>query len=468
MKNKIKLFGIITLIVAIGFSMTVCKNDTTNGDDPNNPNGDNPSNPIPTVSDLAGDITITPSGTVTTGTLLSAVYNGTETIRYQWNRNGTVINGATGSTYAPSQAGSYTVTVSAEGYNSKTSAVVTVIDGLNLAGSITITPGGTVITGTTLTGIYSGAEDVIITCRWNRNGIPISGENNATYTPTQVGNYTVTVSAAGYNSKTSAAVVVVLPDLGGNISITPNTGVNPGTMLAVTYSGSETVSYQWNRNDTAINGATSNTYTPAQTGSYTVTVSAADYSSKTSDPVAVLFNLAGNVTITPNTGVFIGTALTATYSGSESVSYQWNRNGIAISGANVSRYHTPTVAGSYTVTISAANYHSMTSDAVTVDSGTLNVTFTGPSQKVISINRTVANNLSKSADGSITLTINESFDRYEWYVGTNNVANGNSVTLLASNSAFITGQNWITVVVYTGTGANAIPYSGEFFVNISE
>jgi len=101
-------------------------------------------------------------------------------------------------------------------------------------------------------------------------------------------------------------------------------------------------------------------------------------------------------------------------------------------------------------------------------SGVINVPFTGPTEKIISITRDITNNLSKSNGGAIALTINESFDRYEWFAGTTHVASGNNVTLQASNMAFTPGINWITAVVYTGTGASAIPWSGEFFVYISE
>jgi len=543
MKKTARLFSIIAFITVILYTMAAC-------DDGTEPGGGNPGTTVPTVPtvpNLPGTITITPNTDIYIGMTLIAEYSGIENVSYQWNRNGNPINSTTTTTYTTTEAGQYTVTVSAANYKSKTSAAVTVINGLNLAGNISITPSGTVITGTTLTGIYTGTEDVIITCQWNKNGIPINNETNATYIPTQEGSYTITVGAAGYNSKTSAPVIVVLPDLSGTINITPNTVVAPGMTLTAVYSGAEPVSYQWNRNETAISGATSGTYTPLQTGSYTVTVSAvgynsltsapvtvaipdlsgtititpdtgvtpgttltavyngaenvsyqwdrngtsisgavggtytpaqvgnytvtvsaANYNDKTSDPVAVLLNLSGDITITPNTGVYVGTTLTASYSGgSEIVSYQWNRNGNVINGAT-SATHTPTHAGSYTVTISAVNCYNKTSDAITVDSGTINVTFTGPSQKVISINRNITNNLSKNADGAITLTINESFDRYEWLVGTRNLASGNSVTLQASDSAFVIGNNWITIVVYTGTGANAIPWSGEFFVYISE
>jgi hypothetical protein len=74
--------------------------------------------------------------------------------------------------------------------------------------------------------------------------------------------------------------------------------------------------------------------------------------------------LSGNITISPNSGATTGTQLTANYTGSESVTYQWQKDGVNI-GTNSSTF-TPTEAGSYTVTVSAAGYTSKTSTAVTV------------------------------------------------------------------------------------------------------
>ena len=76
--------------------------------------------------DLTGTISITPGGVVTTGTELTAAYSGSETVTYQWYKNGIAISGAIEIAYTPSEAGSYTATVSAAGYTSKTSATVTV------------------------------------------------------------------------------------------------------------------------------------------------------------------------------------------------------------------------------------------------------------------------------------------------------------------------------------------------------
>jgi hypothetical protein len=78
------------------------------------------------------------------------------------------------------------------------------------------------------------------------------------------------------------------PALSGAITISPSSGVTTDTQLTATYSGSESgVTYQWSKGGTAIPDASNTTYTAYEVGSYTVTVSAAGYQSKTSDAVTV-------------------------------------------------------------------------------------------------------------------------------------------------------------------------------------
>ena len=156
----------------------------------------------------------------------------------------------------------------------------------DLNGTVTISPTANVYIGDELTAAYSGSEKV--TWQWKKGETAINGATSAKYTPTEAGNYTVTASAAGYNSKTSAAVEVkAIQNLSGNVTITPNADVFTGDELAAAYSGTETVTWQWNKGGTAINGATSNKYKPTEAGSYTVTASAKGYNSKTSDAVVV-------------------------------------------------------------------------------------------------------------------------------------------------------------------------------------
>jgi len=103
-KNLFMHFGMIVFVV---LSMTGCPTEDESVVVPTGP------------KTLSGTISISPSSGVTVGNQLTAVYSGTETVTYQWSRGGTTVPGATARTYSPSTTGSYTVTVSAAGYESK-------------------------------------------------------------------------------------------------------------------------------------------------------------------------------------------------------------------------------------------------------------------------------------------------------------------------------------------------------------
>jgi uncharacterized repeat protein (TIGR02543 family) len=117
-KNK---YFIITFIAIIGLLMVGC------GDGPG-PSRSTPNTPKPPPSlpELSGTLTITPNSDVTTGTVLTAEYNGVEEpiVTLQWY-NGT-LNVGSGQRIIPTHAGNYTVVASASGFQSKTSAVVVV------------------------------------------------------------------------------------------------------------------------------------------------------------------------------------------------------------------------------------------------------------------------------------------------------------------------------------------------------
>lgn len=353
MKNKGKLFVIIALAAVIGFSMAACTEDGE-------------------IATMSGDITISASGediaagtVIAVGTEITATYNGPEKVStYEWKKDlGTVSLGSSNK-YTPTEAGTYTVIVNATGYLPSKPSIPFLVAKI-LTGTITINPTDDVITGTELTATYSGTESVKY--QWKKGLIlstDITGATTNKYKPTEMGYYTVTVSAEGFISKSSEYVFVstpTTPDLTGNITISPTTGVTTGKEITATYDGTETVSFQWKKGSAIV--GTTNKFTPTETGFYTVTVSAEGFKSKSafvSVSAPETPDLTGDIDIKIET-VSGKQEITATYKGTETVSYQWKKGATDIQGATSAKF-TPTETGYYTVIVSAAGYRSKASN----------------------------------------------------------------------------------------------------------
>ena len=158
MKKSLIRGGFIVLMTALFLAglalLTGCENDPTPG------NGDD-------LKTLSGNVTISPDTGVTTGTELTAAYSGTETVTYRWKKDGVAIDGATLSTYTPPEAGSYTVTVSALGFRSITSAAVNVWPRVI---SIAAIPGVTApVSGETPVTAITENEEYTGTVTWSPN-----------------------------------------------------------------------------------------------------------------------------------------------------------------------------------------------------------------------------------------------------------------------------------------------------------
>ncbi|MBB3223958.1 DUF3500 domain-containing protein [Pseudoduganella umbonata] len=216
----------------------------------------------------------------------------------------------------------------------------------------------TIVTGSNsvLSVVASGSG---LAYQWYQDGAPIAKATSAIYTATTAGTYYVVVtaddgsvtSANAVVTQTSAPVITAQP-----ASATILTGTSQ--VLTVTAEGSD-LTYQWNRDGVAIDGATGPSYAASTAGSYMVQViNAAGSAQSTAAVIAVSPSVtAPEITIQPQARtVNAGTGVTFEVAvNGVSVAYQWYRNDVAIAGATGRTYRIATAsassAGTYKVVV---------------------------------------------------------------------------------------------------------------------
>ncbi len=204
---------------------------------------------------------------------------------YQWYGNGTVISGATQSTYVPVVSDvSHTITVAvtatnASGSSSATSAATAPIVAAAAPSNTALpTITGTAQVGQTLTsstGTWSNSP-TSYSYQWYGNGVAISGATSSSYVPVtgDIG-HTISVAVTAANSKGSSspatsaatAAVIAASTIPVNSALPVISGTAQEGQTLTTTNGTWTqaptsYAYQWYDSDTgsAISGATSSTY----------------------------------------------------------------------------------------------------------------------------------------------------------------------------------------------------------------
>lgn len=170
---------------------------------------------------LPGNVSIT--GTPQIGETLTAVYDGTETVTWQWILEGQDISGATGAAFVPAQIGMHSVRASAPGFRPRTSAGVMVTDPtrLNFTGTLSFT--GEQFAGEPLTAHYTGGPETGFTWHWFLDGLAIAETSNTIASPV-AGIYEVEIRLPTHNPLRSDPIRVYASP--------PLTGIGPGTFTA--------------------------------------------------------------------------------------------------------------------------------------------------------------------------------------------------------------------------------------------
>ena len=316
--------------------------------------------PIPlTITTQPANQTVTAGQTAT----FSVIASGTAPLNYQWRANGSPIPGANSSSYTTPPAAmtdsdtAFQVVVSDPTDSITSNAATLTVNASPVAPNITTQPASTVVTvGQSATFSVAASGSAPLSYQWQQSGSAISGAITASYTtpPTSMldngSTYSVVVSNPVGSIPSSAATLTVQAP--PSITMQPaNQTVNVGQVatFSVVGSGTAPLTYQWQKNGTAINGATSASYTTPAT---TANDNGATFGVMVTNPAGnMLSNTAiltvqvpPSITTQPaNQTVNVGQMATfsAIASGTAPLTYQWQKNGTAINGATSASYTTP-------------------------------------------------------------------------------------------------------------------------------
>ena len=341
--------------------------------------------------------TVDPSGVVTgvaagNTTITYTVTNscGTATATYPFTVSATptagTINGIP--TVCEGAATSLSATIAGGSWTSDNTAIATVSATGNTAGisggsviiSYTITSGcGTASTTTVVTvnplpsaGAISGISNICLGATsslsetvsggtWSSSNLSIatvdvSGVVSAVTSGSAIISYSV-VSPEGCSNYTTYAILsgITLPP--SHISPASATLCGTASINLIVVSTASPLIYQWYKNGVLISGATSGSYSAATSGSYkAIITNGCGY-----DTLSAV-----TVSAAPNPLIHL-TGTSTLYTGSYST-YQWYRNGIAITGA-ISSIYTYSLPGVYTVKVTDGNGCAVISSGYTVAGG---------------------------------------------------------------------------------------------------
>ncbi|MDE6195284.1 MAG: hypothetical protein K2F55_00265, partial [Erysipelotrichaceae bacterium] len=413
---------------------------------------------------LVGDVTI--AGNAEVGETLTAnVANlpqgvDEQDLTYQWYVNGVAVQGATSKTWTVDGNANDTVYVEvghANYANKLQSSTTTITNANQLTGTIQIegTPRAGEVLTANVTGLPQGVNEQDLTYQWYVNGAAVQGATAKTWTveANVDDKVTVKVAHANYrNELTSAEVTVVDKDpITGTVSIsgTPRAGETLTADVTGLPQGvnEQDLTYQWYVNGTAVQGATTKTWTVAANigDKVTVKVSHANYKDElTSAEVTVVDKdaLTGTVTITGTPKV--GETLTAEVTGlpnDANTTIKWYANGVEVATGETWTTTYDYVDQEITVKVTADNYTGeLESTAVTLMKADLTgtVTITGTAK------------VGETLTAEVTGLPNDANTTIKWY------ANGVEIA---------TGETWTTTYDYVDqeitVKVTADNYTGE-------
>src|SRR5947208_581486 len=260
--------GTFLTLPLLGLTLSGCGSDSS-------PSAQSPVTPVaPAITTQPASQMVVAGQTAT----FTVTATGTAPVSYQWQKNGTAIGAATADSYttpattASDDGDQFTVVVSNAAGSVTSRAAALTVNAVLVAPTITTQPASqTVTAGQRAAFTVTATGTAPLSYQWQKNGTTIGAATAASYTtPATTASdnghqFTVVVSnAAGSVTSKAAALTVNAAPVAPTITTQPaSQTVTAGqtATFTVTATGTAPVSYQWQKNGTAIGGATAASYT---------------------------------------------------------------------------------------------------------------------------------------------------------------------------------------------------------------
>jgi ELWxxDGT repeat protein len=213
----------------------------------------------------------------------------------------------------------------------------------------------------TINGEASGTTNPF-TYKWKQGTSDVGTATNLTVS--KAGNYILEVTDKGGCTVSTTVDITQTANLPVSISGVNNFCIGQNTTLTATPTGGVApITYQWKQGSVNI-GTNTNTLLATSAGSYSVGITDKNGCTGTSTAYTVTQNPSPNVTISKSgsTDLLPSSSVVLSIPTASGQTYQWSKNGVAISGATNNSY-TVNSAGSYTVT-AVRNGCSATSETI--------------------------------------------------------------------------------------------------------
>jgi hypothetical protein len=458
----------------------------------------------PSVTASASQTTICAGQSVT---FTATPTNGGAAPTYQWQINGTNVPGATSATFTTTSlsAGSPVITVvmtsnaACASPTSVTSAGITMTVNPSVTPSVSVTasPSGAICAGTsvtfTATPTNGGAAP---TYQWQINGTNVPGETGSTFTSSTLTNGQVVTVVMTSNatcpvpaSATSAGITMTVnPVLTPSVSISASTtSVCVGgsiTFTATPTNGGTTPTYQWQVNGVNVAGATASTFTSSTlnngdvvtvvlTSNATCVSPTTATSAGTTVSVAASVTPSVSITASPSGAICAGTSVTFTATptnGGTTPTYQWQINGVNVSGATGATFTSSTLTNGQVVTVVMTSSAGCASPTTATSAGT---TMTVNPLITPSVSVTAGTAMPVCVGTAVTYTANPTnggaAPTYQWFVNgvlqagatsntfTFNAAAGQSISVQMTSNATCPSPATVSSAPFSVTTINVPP-----------